>query len=531
MIILSKFIPPAWRNRAIAIVTIAVLLVMALVIWRLKYAEPTPSTADIPCGEPCEGFEAFPSGEGETESDVWYSLKLLSQPAGNVHVRTSRYEIGDTQRWLVEFEMRLLARRGENRFELLQKIRTLSDGEGRLIRYEQRDQQVGVEGQTTHAGRVGSAWVTVRGVGGPDVKRVPFEAEALDEYRDVGILFAHHPPVLGEERSYRGYNSNIAGYTNNRLKVLEVRPGSPLMFVLEGRSDAEAGMVKRVLVDERYQIVREESTVGKVEIVIERLTGPPEGPASDDAVDIAPVMSIPVDRALPKADTVRRVRYRIEGLQDIDAARLIGPGQTVLRQTGPGVFEIEVRRLDPPASMPFPPPLLSADDERAALQRELNPTSYVQSDDPEIRALASKITHKVTDSWSAAKALRAAVSDKISGSMGTVFASAKEALRTGVGDCTEYSVLLAALARAVGIPARCPVGVVYTDHAFVGHMWTEVWVGEWRPLDAALELDQVGPTRIRLGLQPLQFEEGQAHFEGAFISGMKIVIEEVELDP
>jgi hypothetical protein len=115
--------------------------------------------------------------------------------------------------------------------------------------------------------------------------------------------------------------------------------------------------------------------------------------------------------------------------------------------------------------------------------------------------------------------------------MNTVFASAKEALRSGVGDCTEYSVLLAALARAAGIPARCPIGVVYTDRAFVGHMWTEVWVGEWRPLDAALGLDQVGPTRIRLGLQPLQFEEGQAHFEAAFISGMKILIEEIELDP
>jgi hypothetical protein len=470
---------------------------------------------------------------GNPVRDVWYSLKLISQPAGNVHVRTSRHETGGAQRWLVDFEMRLLARRGEEHFELLQKIKTLSDTDGRLIRYEQRDQQLGVEGQAIHAGRVGSEWVTVRGGRDDDVKRVPFEAEALDENRDVEILFARRPPLLGEERSYRGYDSNIAGYTINRLKVVEVRPGPPVMFVLEARNDAEVGVVKRVLIDEQYRIIREEATTGKLTILIERLMGPPRSPASNDALDIAPLMSIRIDRELPKTENLRRVRYRIEGLQDLVAARLVGPGQTVLRQDGPGAFEIEVRRVDPPASLPFPPPLPQAEEERAALRRELSPTSYVQSDDREIRTLASNVTRNATDAWSAAMALRAATSDRIHGGMSTIFASAKEALRMGVGDCTEYSVLLAALARAIGIPARCPIGVVYTDHAFVGHMWTEVWVGEWLALDAALGLDHVGPTRIRLGLQPLQFEQGQpqAHFEAAFISGMKIFIEDVEIDP
>jgi transglutaminase-like putative cysteine protease len=521
----------SWRNRVITIVTVAAFFVVAFLVWRSKYAWPTPSAADVPCGEACAGFEAFPNGEGQQESDTWYSLKLLSQPAGTVHVRTSRYEAGGAKRWLVEFEMRLVARRGGARFELLQKTRTLSDDDGRLIRYEQRDQQLGSEGQMTHAGRIGSEWVTVRGIGGTDVKRVLFEPEALDENRDVEILFARRPPVLGEELSYRGYNSIIGDYTNIHLRVLEVRVGPPAQFVLQGRSDAETGMVRRVLINEKYQIVREESTIGNMKIVIERLAGPPEDSAFEEAPDITPLMSIPVDRALPKSENVRRVRYRLEGLQDVDAARLIGPGQSVMKQPGAGAFEIEVRRLDPPASLPFPPPLPAARDERASLQQALLPTSYVQSDDPEIRALASGATRNATDAWSAARALRAVVSDRIKGSMGTVFASAKEALRSGVGDCTEYSVLLAALARAAGIPARCPIGVVYTDRAFVGHMWTEVWVGEWRPLDAALGLDQVGPTRIRLGLQPLQFEEGQAHFEAAFISGLKISIEEVESDP
>jgi hypothetical protein len=516
------------RRRSIALIISGVLLALAVFIWRLEFTRPIPSASSAACGKLCDDFEAFPQGEGQQESDLWYSIKLLTQPAGTLHVRTSRYKTGDNQQWLVEAEMRIAARRGEERLELLQRTRTLSDSEGRLIRYEQREQQLGSEGQTIYAGRVGAEWVTVRGT---DVKRVPFEALALDENRDMEIRFIANPPVAGEKHSYRSYNTAIAGYTNNHLTVLEVRPGPPKSFVVEGRSDAESGMVKWDLLDEKYKIVREESSIGRMKITLDRLSAPPEHPLSEAAPDLTPYMSVPVDRSLPKSEKLRQVRYRIEGLSDMDAARLSGPGQKVLRQIDPGAFEIEVSRLDPPPALPFPPPLPKTPDKRATLRQALLPTSYVQSDDPEIRTLAFKVTHKAKDAWSAAIALRAAVSDAIKGSMGTVFASAKEVLRSGVGDCTEYSVLLAALARAVGIPARCPIGVVYTDRAFVGHMWTEVWVGEWLPLDAAFGLDQIAPTRIRLGLQPLQFEEGQAHFEAGFIYGMKIFVEEVELDP
>ena len=63
--------------------------------------------------------------------------------------------------------------------------------------------------------------------------------------------------------------------------------------------------------------------------------------------------------------------------------------------------------------------------------------------------------------------------------------------RTGSGDCTEHAVLLTALARANGIPARVVFGMllIETDdavHAY-GHAWTEVHAeGRWQVLDATL---------------------------------------------
>jgi transglutaminase-like putative cysteine protease len=57
------------------------------------------------------------------------------------------------------------------------------------------------------------------------------------------------------------------------------------------------------------------------------------------------------------------------------------------------------------------------------------------------------------------------------------------------GDCTEHAVLLAALARSIGIPARVAIGTLIAREdgslgAF-GHAWTEVYRdGAWRLLDA-----------------------------------------------
>jgi len=62
------------------------------------------------------------------------------------------------------------------------------------------------------------------------------------------------------------------------------------------------------------------------------------------------------------------------------------------------------------------------------------------------------------------------------------------------GDCTEHAVLLTALARAFGYPARVVEGIVLVEvegqvHAF-GHAWSEVYVKSgWRRADAALPGD------------------------------------------
>lgn len=61
--------------------------------------------------------------------------------------------------------------------------------------------------------------------------------------------------------------------------------------------------------------------------------------------------------------------------------------------------------------------------------------------------------------------------------------SAVQVLEARQGDCNEHTVLYVALARALGLPARTAVGLVYVNGGFFYHAWPEVWLGEWVAVD------------------------------------------------
>jgi hypothetical protein len=85
-------------------------------------------------------------------------------------------------------------------------------------------------------------------------------------------------------------------------------------------------------------------------------------------------------------------------------------------------------------------------------------------------------------------------------------------LRTKVGDCNEHTALYVAMARALGIPARIAVGLVYIHGAFYYHAWPEVYLEEpaagssalgasrglWLPVDPTLNEFPANATHLRL---------------------------------
>jgi transglutaminase-like putative cysteine protease len=92
--------------------------------------------------------------------------------------------------------------------------------------------------------------------------------------------------------------------------------------------------------------------------------------------------------------------------------------------------------------------------------------------------------------------------------------SAAEVARSGEGDCTEHAVLLAAMARARGIPARVALGLVYTEPAAMAfHMWTEMYIGgRWVPLDATLGRGGIGAAHLKIAQSSLDGADQLASF-------------------
>ena len=133
------------------------------------------------------------------------------------------------------------------------------------------------------------------------------------------------------------------------------------------------------------------------------------------------------------------------------------------------------------------------------MRRYLKPTIYEQSDDPQIISAARRVIGKERRALPAARKLSRWVFKYIGDkNFRSGYASARSVLANRSGDCTEHAVLLGALAKAVGIPSRMVGGIVYHDQAFRLHQWVEVFVGNWIPLDPALNQDQVDATHIKL---------------------------------
>ncbi len=143
---------------------------------------------------------------------------------------------------------------------------------------------------------------------------------------------------------------------------------------------------------------------------------------------------------------------------------------------------LRIRRLTPPPGRTGTRPLDVVPQE---LADSLRPNSLIQSDAPEIVAIAQEVVGEEADAWRAAQMLERWVHDNITNkNMDVAFASALEVCKNREGDCTEHAVLLAALCRAAGIPADVVMGVVYIGSVWGGHAWSRVNIdGAWYPLD------------------------------------------------
>ena len=163
------------------------------------------------------------------------------------------------------------------------------------------------------------------------------------------------------------------------------------------------------------------------------------------------------------------------------------------------------------------------------LSQFLKSTVYIQAEHPMIRAKAVEVLDGEMDAWKSAQKLCRWVYESICDkNLKVGFGSALQTLESLAGDCTEHTVLMIAMARSVGIPARVCAGLVFQRDAFYYHFWPEVYVGEWVAMEPTLGQTQADANHIQLAGSELESDSMLEFGEGVMRTLNQLEIEVLE---
>lgn len=193
-----------------------------------------------------------------------------------------------------------------------------------------------------------------------------------------------------------------------------------------------------------------------------------------DLVDLAKV-SFPT---IPMARTIKNFSVRISGV-DLKGFELNRNRQK---------FENDILTVKTEEISKVATPVQSLVGQKS-LERYLEGDTSLPVYDPVIQRKAREIVQNESDLWKRAMKIHDFVFKELEKVPTISVPNALEVLATKRGDCNEHAVLYTALARAVGVPTRTVVGLVYSDRfygepGFYYHAWVEVYNGkEWISID------------------------------------------------
>jgi hypothetical protein len=244
------------------------------------------------------------------------------------------------------------------------------------------------------------------------------------------------------------------------------------------------GIESTVWMDDQGRTLREQGPMGMVTVREPADMATQRGWGEGPLVDLMNAVAIPVHPKLAAPRELAQLNVRLSGLgglqPPLDGRQMLEDGiLTVRREPSSSTFELPYSGSD--------------------LADDLAPTPFLQVDHPRVSGRAAEILGSERDANRAAVLLRRWVFEFLDKRAVVSIPNALQVLEMGAGDCNEHAVLLAALARAAGLPARVVAGIVYADGVFLYHAWDELWLGDgWVTVDAAFDQMPADATHIKL---------------------------------
>ncbi len=242
----------------------------------------------------------------------------------------------------------------------------------------------------------------------------------------------------------------------------------------------------------------------------------PRGAGKPPEIDLFKVAGVLL--AAPIPESYKKVpgsaRYRIGGLPKAQWRKSVR--QAYSEEGGATILTVYAAKPTVAKNLP-----LALERERPEFAKALESNFQVEAEAPEIVALAKKVAGDKKNAWVVAKRLNAHVFSTLGKAYGASNESATDVLEAGRGDCTEHSLLMVSLARALGIPARRVNGLVYGiasngAPAFMWHQWVELYTGEWVAMDPTFGQEVADATHLEFG------GEGQSGDVAALMGALQI---------
>jgi transglutaminase-like putative cysteine protease len=434
--------------------------------------------------------------------ESWDAVYLAGAKVGYIHTFVEPLKDKGRELLRVRVDMAVSFKRLENEVSMEFRYGTIETPDGTVLRLDTRTlasaQEMRAHGDVVD----GKMTLILEGAGQAEQQTIPWGPEVRGPYA-VEQSLSREPLKVGDTRTLKMFVPDFNKIcdvllTASGMEELTLGGGEKRTLLrveqratLDGKPRPELDVTSWV--DSGGQVLKSVSEV-MGGLVTYRTTKEAALKESKAKLDQITSSIIRVTHRITDPEKRRQITYRVSVKGDFLAELIPNDRRQTLRpESDRATGVLEVKTAGPEDGQEGPEEVDS---------EYLRPNAVVTSEDPKVMELAARAIGKETDPWQRAKKIEKWVAQNLKDkNFKTGFAPASEVARNLSGDCTEHGVLTAAMCRAVGVPARVVIGLVYADHlgGFGYHLWNEVYVQRrWVALDASFDQTDVDAVHVKL---------------------------------
>jgi transglutaminase-like putative cysteine protease len=459
---------------------------------------------------------AFAGGAGKVLLDLWDAAYLGDGKAGYVHTVAKEIDVEGKKVIQTTIELRLTVKRFKDTVQMSADTGDYQTPDGKVLgvfmrHYLAKKQTMQVDGIV--AGD--KIHLDLNG----DKKANPWNPAVVGLLKQQ-TLFKDRNVKEGDKFDYLTFEPSI----NRLLKVAVIVKGYREVEWPGARQKRKLLLVETI--PEKIELKRSPETVENIQLPVNQIWLDERLEPAKSEVDmpgLGPIVCYRTTKAQALAPGP------VAQLTDIGIGQLVRLKNRILKpyETTAAVYRITIRKDDDPSSTfsrdnrqqvkkvqgnTFELHVKASKEtdgeiaEKEPSAEFLQSSYFITSDDAKVKELARRAVGGETDPWKKALRIERWVHEHMKATYNEALATADHVARTLEGDCTEFSMLAAAMCRAEEIPSRTAIGLIYAEPSevdrapcFAFHMWTEVWIkGRWIPIDATLGKGYVGATHLKI---------------------------------